>query len=294
MVVNLGQNNFKLWDPKKPKICAEINSYLEYCALIRRMSSCTLANKLSTYRCLIGETSCESLRDFTNDEYNKFVRAEIARGISASSVNQKVANIVALLKFMGENGLEIPLKTPLIVKLPEKPRRRVYYTREEIGAVLAECQNDLEWLLIKIGFDTGMRIAELTNLRIGQIRGRRINFVGKGSKAREVYLSAEAERRLRVYLDRQKIVDRLWVGDWGESLSVGTIRKLMWTAFLRLGHRDFHPHALRHSFGSDLQRQGADIMAIKEMMGHSSVATTQKYLHGFEGRLEELFRKYKS
>lgn len=67
----------------------------------------------------------------------------------------------------------------------------------------------------------------------------------------------------------------------------------MRAAFKRCGFDDFYPHALRHSFGTDIQRKGADIMVIKEMMGHSNVATTERYIHGFEGQLQLLFDTYR-
>ena len=62
--------------------------------------------------------------------------------------------------------------------------------------------------------------------------------------------------------------------------------------FLRAGFEGFYPHALRHSFATNLQMKGATVSEIKEMIGHSSVATTERYLHGFDGRLKELFDRY--
>ena len=67
----------------------------------------------------------------------------------------------------------------------------------------------------------------------------------------------------------------------------------MTLAFLNAGFEGFYPHVLRHSFATNLQRRGASVAEIKEMMGHSSIATTERYLHEFEGRMEELFEKYR-
>ncbi len=59
------------------------------------------------------------------------------------------------------------------------------------------------------------------------------------------------------------------------------------------GFYDFYPYALRHSFATDLQVGGASVAEIKEMIGHENIAMTERYFHGFEGRLEELFDKYR-
>ena len=190
--------------------------------------------------------------------------------------------------------MKIPIRIPLIVKLKEQPPRRACYTRQEIEEVLDNCNSDIQWLLIKIAFDTGMRINELRNLSLSQIHGRRINFIGKGTKEREVYLTVAANERLLEYIEKHpEIEDRIWMNERGYPMSVDTIRRIMREAFVRCGHDDFYPHALRHSFGSDIQKQGADIFVIKEMMGHSNIATTQKYLHSLDGQLANLFDMYK-
>ena len=79
----------------------------------------------------------------------------------------------------------------------------------------------------------------------------------------------------------------------GEPPTVNTVRKWLREAFAAAGFEGFYPHALRHSFATDLQIRGASVMEIKEMIGHESVATTERYLHGFDGRMRELFDKYR-
>jgi site-specific recombinase XerD len=71
-------------------------------------------------------------------------------------------------------------------------------------------------------------------------------------------------------------------------LTVQTIRDDLKDAFAQAGFPDFYPHALRHSFATDLQRRGASVEEIKEMLGHKNIATTERYLHGLDGHLEEL------
>ncbi len=279
---------------KKP-IIKQINEYLFWCAHVKQMSAMTLHSKESTLRQLIVESGCKDLREFTNAKFDKFVNEEVSRGVSNRTINTKIAHIVAMVKYFRKMGvIDVPLKIPLVPKLKEKPPRRVCYTRAQINRVLKKTTSEMQWLLVRIPFDTGMRISELKNLTVNQICGQRINFIGKGSKAREVWLTKETAERLHNYIDSRGITDRLWLNDWGYPLCVDTVRRIMREAFYRVGYNDFYPHSLRHSFGSDIQRQGADVMVIKEMMGHSNVNTTQKYLHSLDGQLQTLFAKYKA
>ena len=278
---------------RKP-IVRQCNDYLDYCQNVRQMSRCTLKSKVGAYKFLIKESMCDDLRNLTNAAYDKFVKAELERGVSARTINTRMAHIVAMVKYYRETGMCIPLRVTLIPKLKELPPRRVSYTREQIENVLENCPSDLQWLLIRIAFDTGMRITELKNLSVEQLSGRKIRFIGKGRKDRIVYIAQETLDRLNRYIKDNNIKSgTIWLNDWGYPMSSGTLRIIMREAFCSCGYSDFYPHALRHSFGTDIQRQGADIMVIKEMMGHSNVTTTQKYLHGLDNRLEEMFEKYR-
>lgn len=287
-------DHLKMRISKKKPIYEQINNYLNFCANIRQMSRMTMHAKECALRYLIMESGCVDLRELTNEMYDKFVQTELERGVSTRTVNGRTAHIVAMIRYYREMDLMIPLRLPLVFKLKELPPRRTCYTKEQINRVLRRCNSDIAWLLIKIAFDTGMRISEITNLTVEQINGRRIHFIGKGTKEREVWLTKECADRLKEYCERRGIEEgRIWLNDWGYPTSSDTLRRIMKDAFKKCGYDDFYPHALRHSFGSDIQRQGADVMEIKEMMGHSNVATTQRYLHSLDGQLASLFNTYK-
>ena len=192
-------------------------------------------------------------------------------------------------------GISFPkLKLRLIIKCKEQPPRRVYYTREQIEQVLRYADH-LEWLLIKLCFDCGLRISELRNLRLMNLNGRMVTFIGKGSKARESYMSREAKTRLDDWIQRNRISDFIWVRTPGknEPMSVEDIRYLMRKPFYQAGFKNFYPHALRHSFATDIQKHGASLMETKEMLGHARIETTERYVHSLEGHLEYFFDKYK-
>lgn len=273
----------------------QIDEYLNYCENVRRMSEQTLHSKRWICREFLKTIKIDSLSELSNKHINEWIAEQTARGCSGRTINSRLVNLVAMLRYFQDMGASFPkLKLRLIIKCKEQPPRRVYYTREQIEQVLRYADH-LEWLLIKLCFDCGLRISELRNLRLMNLNGRMVTFIGKGSKARESYMSREAKTRLDDWIQRNRISDFIWVRTPGknEPMSVEDIRYLMRKPFYQAGFKNFYPHALRHSFATDIQKHGASLMETKEMLGHARIETTERYVHGLEGHLEYFFDKYK-
>lgn len=273
----------------------QIDEYLNYCENVRRMSEQTLHSKRWICREFLKTIKIDSLSELSNKHINEWIEEQTARGCSGRTINSRLVNLVAMLRYFQDMGISFPkLKLRLIIKCKEQPPRRVYYTREQIEQVLRYADH-LEWLLIKLCFDCGLRISELRNLRLMNLNGRMVTFIGKGSKARESYMSEEARSRLDDWIQRNRISDFIWVRTPGknEPMSVEDIRYLMRKPFYQAGFKNFYPHALRHSFATDIQKHGASLMETKEMLGHARIETTERYVHGLEGHLEYFFDKYK-
>ena len=272
----------------------QIDEYLNYCENVRRMSEQTLHGKRWICREFLKTIKIDSLSELSNKHINEWIAEQTARGCSGRTINSRLVNLVAMLRYFQDMGISFPkLKLRLIVKCKEQPPRRVYYTREQIEQVLRYADH-LEWLLIKLCFDCGLRISELRNLRLMNLNGRMVTFIGKGSKARESYMSKEAKNRLDDWIQRNRISDFIWVRTPGknEPMSVEDIRYLMRKLY-QAGFKNFYPHALRHSFATDIQKHGASLMETKEMLGHARIETTERYVHGLEGHLEYFFDKYR-
>lgn len=273
----------------------QIDEYLNYCENVRRMSEQTLHGKRWICREFLKTIKIDSLSELSNKHINEWIAEQTARGCSGRTINSRLVNLVAMLRYFQDMGISFPkLKLRLIIKCKEQPPRRVYYTREQIEQVLRYADH-LEWLLIKLCFDCGLRISELRNLRLMNLNGRMVTFIGKGSKARESYMSKEAKNRLDDWIQRNRISDFIWVRTPGknEPMSVEDIRYLMRKPFYQAGFKNFYPHALRHSFATDIQKHGASLMETKEMLGHARIETTERYVHSLEGHLEYFFDKYK-
>lgn len=275
------------------KIIRQVGEYLEYCEKVRAMSSTTMQTKRNVLDRFVRVTELEDLQRLTNEVFSKWVAHEMERGVSPRSVNAYNAVILAMVGYYRGIGVSVPLKTALVGKLREGATRRRFYTADEVEMVVS-CADFETGLMIRVMFETGMRIAELTRLKVSDFDGRKIQFIGKGRKPREVYIREDTLKMVREMIKKKGTNGYLW-GETlnGEPPTVATVRKRLKRPFFEVGFDDFYPHALRHSFATDLQVRGATVEEIKEMIGHESVATTERYLHGLEGKLEELFNKYR-
>ena len=279
------------------KIEKQLNEYIDYCENVRRMSAQTIHGKKWVCKSLLESVKINSIEELTNQHINEWVMEQTARGCSGRTVNTRLVCLIAMLRYFQDMGVVMPnCKIRFIVKQKEMPPRRVHYTKEQIEQVL-KFADRLEWLLIRVCFDCGLRISELRNLRLMNVNGQQVTFIGKGSKSREAYLSEEAKDRLDDWAQRERITDYLWEittkSGTKHHLTVEEIRYRMRKPFYQAGFMNFHPHALRHSFATDVVENGAPLEIAKEMLGHSNVATTERYVHSFEGHLSEYFKKYK-
>ena len=280
------------------QIFRQIDDYLNYLMVFRGVAETTLRQKRTILLYFARATGLSGIEKLTNEVFSEWVEFLNRQGISASSINVYNSIVVTMVRYFTEIGVKVPLNLTLLQKFKACGAHRKFFLSAEIRQVvgLADFETGL---MIKIMFETGMRIAELVRLRVRDFDGRRISFIGKGSKPREVYITGETLRLVRRYIARYGVRGYLWcVNDGvmscnGEPPTVNTVRKRLREAFMAAGFDDFYPHALRHSFATDLQLRGASVAEIKEMMGHENIATTERYLHGFDGKLMELFDKYR-
>ncbi len=162
--------------------------------------------------------------------------------------------------------------------------------------------------ILEVLFSTGLRVSELTSLNKEQVNLDTGEFgvIGKGGKARVVFLSKNAKNWLQKYFSkRQDAYSPLFIRYSGPKtrgltneanrLSVRSIERMIDKyrkkagLLIRIG-----PHVLRHSFATDLLTHGADLRSVQEMLGHKNIATTQIYTHVTNTRLREIHEKYHS
>jgi len=160
--------------------------------------------------------------------------------------------------------------------------------------------------ILELLFSTGLRVSELTSLNRDDInlKTREIAVVGKGRRVRVVFVSDRAAKALVSYLEQRddefkplfiRYTGGAPVMKAGEDLRLTprSIQRLVGKYARRAGLAiDPTPHTLRHTFATDLLREGADLRAVQEMLGHKNVSTTQIYTHITNPQLKEVHRKY--
>lgn len=235
------------------------------------------------------------LEQLTNEHIDAWVAVQKDRGCSARTVNTRIAHLKVMLAWQRDMNIIMPkLNLGMIVKFPEEDPKRVYYSRDEINVALRYADRR-EWLMIRLCFECGLRIGELQKLRLANFSGRKITFVGKCRIRGTVVMSEETRLRLDDWIARERITDYLWVkpktlpGEEQKPLTVDQIRRQMRKPFIEAGFNDFHPHALRHSFATEICNNGASMEQAEHMLRHKSITNTERYVHSFEDKAFENF-----
>jgi integrase/recombinase XerC len=231
-----------------------------------------------------------------------YARASIARRVGAIHTFYRWANACGVVRsdpsaLLGRpkvvSRLPVVLRVPEAAALVEAPDAAEGASEVEV-AVAARDRAILELM-----YGSGLRVSEVAGLSIGGVdldRGR-VTVVGKGDKEREVPLGDLAREAVEAWL---AVRDTLHPGPHGElftnrrgrSIGPRDIRRLVGRyAGATLSGRRVTPHTLRHSFATHLLEGGADIRAVQEMLGHASVATTQRYTHVSRSRLFEAYER---
>jgi len=160
--------------------------------------------------------------------------------------------------------------------------------------------------ILELLFSAGLRVSELVNINRDQVNLEKQEFSvkGKGGKIRMVFISDTAKTALENYLKKRKDIDEaLFIriskiknspGKAGNlRLTARTVQRIVKKYSVKAGIvKDIHPHTLRHTFATDLLANGADIRSVQEMLGHSSITTTQIYTHVTNKHLKDIHKKF--
>lgn len=243
------------------------------------------------------ECQVDTFEKFDKEALRRFIDYERqVLKVSAATVNRRIKEVKCIIGWLrDEFELEIPLKLNRVRMLKEGPPRRKFYSREDIYKVIAMADHE-DRLLIRMMFEMALRITEAINIKIDDIDGRRVFIIGKGRKAANVYMSEELSEYVNLYIEARGLDGYLFPAKHaaceGKPISKGAASVRIKKAFLRAGISGAYPHAIRHSRATDLQRNGAPNDVIKEFLRHSSVSTTEVYMHYFSDNLERQFDKF--
>jgi integrase/recombinase XerC len=239
--------------------------------------------------------------------------SSISRASESSTIARKLSAIRAFFRFLERNG-RISDNPVSLIASPKMRRRLPRFLGAEAASQVMQApavthpEGEVEILrdrtMLEFLYGAGLRVSELVGLDLPNIspQSREVRVLGKGRKERIVPYGARAAEALADYLERRVELLRsrkvasspqaLFLNRRGGRLSSRWVQKLVQRyGTLGAGRPDLHPHALRHSCATHMLEGGADLRIIQEMLGHSSLSTTQRYTHL---SLDQLTRVYDS
>ena len=250
-----------------------------------------------------GETSIEDIKP-------AFIRTWLASlkelGNTSKTINRKISALKSFFKYQLKK--EILQISPMeVISSPKNAKRLPQFVdKKDIDTLFTYVEFTDDWqgaterLILQILYNSGIRQAELINLQQNQIdiNNTSIKVLGKGNKERIIPISNQLKCSIQSYIKLKKeqfpqdIEPCLLINKKGKKLYpryVYDVVKKYLSMVTTIDKKS--PHILRHSFATHLTNNGADINAIKELMGHSSLAATQIYTHNSIEKLKEAFKK---
>ncbi|SJZ42303.1 integrase/recombinase XerC [Trichlorobacter thiogenes] len=285
-------------------LSAQVAAFLEFLATQRNASLHTIAayrNDLSRFTAFVCQERGEG--STASDVDHLLLRLYLARlnGVSElhpncyakSSIGRKLAAIRAFFAWLIRTR-QLEVNPAELIATPKREQRLPFHLNIDQIVTLVEappqqagdepCKNR-DTAILELLYSSGLRVSELTNLSIGDVdrAAGMVRVLGKGSKERIVPIGAVALVALERYLAERGHPDDnapLFLGSRGARINRRAVAELVkrWSKLIST-FKSVSPHTLRHTFATHLLEAGADLRSIQELLGHSSLSTTQKYTH---------------
>jgi integrase/recombinase XerC len=290
-----------------------IQSFLDYLLKEKGYSGHTV----DAYRRDMEQFSAFVSQNYSDVPFEDIMKKGVMRSFTFSlgelalkprSVARKIATLKSFSKFcMKEKRISVNpaklLANPKLDKpLPAFLTEKQAHDLEDATGTDSTKQDPADALrnraIVELLYGSGMRLSELYSCDVGTIEYKRatVRVLGKGKKERVVPVTEQAVSAIREYLDMRKTAKAtdapLFANDKGGRLSRRQIERIVCRELSRVSQqKKKSPHVLRHSFATHLLDQGADIRAVKELLGHASLSTTQIYTHMSKEHLLKVYRQ---
>ena len=272
-----------------------IEKYLDYLKVVKKYSNKTI---LSYYDDLIeyNEFLGNNFKNILNIDINitkEYLKYLYERGINKNSISRKLSSIRGFYNYLVKE--EILTSSPFN-SIPN-PKKDLYLPKflndKELNKIFSVCSENTtseerDTLIIELLYATGIRVSELINIKVKDIdrTNKSIKVLGKGDKERIVLYNNHTSRALDIYLNdayhifNKKNSEYLILNHNGGKLSDRYVRMII-DKLVRKANLDIKisPHTIRHTFATDMLEEGADLMTVKELLGHESLNTTSIYTH---------------
>ena len=293
-----------------PPIDIQLRAFVVHLALERRYSDHTVRAYGDDLR---------AFQDYLNSQYGLsdaalvepyHVRSWLSTlaegGLSPRSINRKLSTLRSFYAHGRRVGVFVSNPATGVKALKVSKRLPSFVEKEQMEALFSRVvfpeglRGDTERLMLELLYQTGVRVSELLSIRPSDVNpsGRTLKVLGKGGKERIIPLDDRMVARITGYLSRK--AGEAGVPSEGFLLETPSGRRMQSRQAYEVVRRYLSlvttverrgPHALRHSFATHLTDGGAELNAVKELLGHSSLAATQVYTHNSIGRLLDAYRK---
>ena len=288
-------------------LVSKLNEFLNYLNYEKRYSSNTIRaykNDLLLFIKFIEKESINSLDEISKQHIHQFLYYLSIKKYSERSVSRKLATIKSFFNYLikskdlKKNVIKSVSAPKISKKLP------VFLTQDKMSLILELPKaNNLEearnLLILELFYSTGVRISELVKMKIEDINfdENSINVLGKGNKKRLVIMGNYAKKRLIDFLNYQNLINKGYIfknlrKSTKKYISERTVFNIVKKYVEKVTHNQkISPHSLRHTFATHLLNNGADLMSLKELLGHSDLSSTQIYTHVNIKQMKKAFKK---
>lgn len=285
-----------------------ISSFLNYISFEKKYSQHTVTaykNDLISFQIFCENEYGSNKIDTVNyAQIRTWIVSLVNANISNNTINRKVSSLKSFYKFLQKTKhiKENPLSKHRSLKVPKLVQ--VPFSEKEINEVLTltEDLNDFESvrnrLIVELLYSTGIRRSELIDIKLKDVNfsTETVKVLGKRNKERYIPLLKSVQKSIHKYLNSRSEINTkesyLLLTKKGKKLYDTFVYRVINNYFSSVSTKvKKSPHVIRHSFATHLLNEGADLNAVKELLGHSSLASTQVYTHNNMGKLKEVYNQ---
>ena len=284
-------------------------AFSDYLQLEKKYSIHTVNNYLKDVdffqEFLVATFETDNLSDINYSQIRSWIVMLVENGISNASVNRKIASLKAFYRFLLKTSqiATSPLQKHKALKTPKKIQ--IPFSEAEVDKVLNAIQYSdgfvglRDKLIIDLFYTTGIRRAELIHIKSNDIdlTNQTLKVVGKRNKERIVPILPIIVQEFKVYFSERANLEEIRDKDYffltikGNKLNESLVYRLINNYFSTVSEKvKKSPHILRHTFATHLLNNGADLNSVKELLGHSSLASTQVYTHNSLAELKKVYQ----
>ena len=281
------------------------NKFITYLSSEKRFSEHTIKSYTTDLKQFASFLSSEfQIIDEINEISFQIIRTWIAslleKGINPRSVNRKISTLKTYFKFLIREGELI--ENPMIKVVAPKSKKRlpIFIEEDQIKSLLNEVQFESGFigqrnkLIIELFYVTGIRLSELINIKISDVdfSNQSIKVLGKRKKERIIPLSSSMINSLDNFIKNNHKNHFLFTNLDGVKLYTKLVYRVVNKYIAKISSvNKKSPHILRHTFATHMLNNGADINAIKELLGHANLSATQVYTHNTIEKLKTVYKQ---